>query len=135
MLFGDDVELPTSEVVSSRSHILVQYNGIRILYDLDDGYFTDAIKKDMTLCDYYFKRSYNTSLNKETGLDILGSKCLPLGFNYDVSLPGKFYGTDYGKLKNCLYRMMRVNKPENFEESPSYYPESGKPVILFSTRV
>lgn len=99
MLFGNNVQLHTSEVIASRSHILVECNDVRIIYDLDDGYFTDAIKKDMTLCDYYFKRSYSTIRNKEIGLDSYGSKCLPLGFNYDVNLPGKWYGVN-GILKN-----------------------------------
>lgn len=145
MLFGNNVQLHTSEVIASRSHILVECNDVRIIYDLDDGYNIDAIKKDITLCDYYFKRSFSTIRNKEIGLDVYGSKCQPLGFNYDVSLPGKLYGVNNSIfnpqnslhliLSQCVKRVIHLNKPENFEEVPSYKVDSGKPMILFSTRL
>lgn len=147
MLFGRDVEIRTSEAISSRSHVLANCNGANILYDLDDGYQNiDAIREDIKLCDFYFKRSFSTLRNKELGLDIFGSKLLPLGFNYNVILQGEWYGQYFSvrqKLRNslcsilphCISRMLYVDLPENIEMQPSFKLNSGKPKILFATRL
>lgn len=147
MLFGDDVEIHHVNFLASRAHILVEYRDAKILYDLDDGYQNiDGIKKDILICDLYFKRSFSSILNKDLGLDVYRSKMFPLGFNYDVALKGRYYGvpaTMRSRLRDCLSsvmptqvrRMLYPCLPENIEMLPSFKADSHKPVIMFYTRL
>ena len=80
----DNADNPDREL----GFLTAKSDGMKIVYDVLDGYqWPDAMKRHLTDCDYYFKRSFSEKENTRLFPD-LEHKIRPLGFNYHVTYPG-----------------------------------------------
>lgn len=127
---------------------------IKVVYDTFDG--EDVDRKELTWCDFYFKRScYNDYSGNP--VDTESKKIFPLGFNYSAYGPGDYsfvrlmFGlvsikslADINKALVSLIRLtplsylLRTSSGKNnaiyskFENSPFY---SNSPYIIFFARL
>ena len=119
--------------------VCVEYNGMKIVYDVADGYnITNAMKKLLDSTDLYYKRSYSREKNHQLFTPVQNKKMLPLGMNYSVFCKGNPYSYEWSKPKTFLHclRGEKLNSyftPDKFESYPQYKKENIK--ILFMTRL
>ena len=124
--------------------IEIKCNNLTIAYDMLDGYnFNDMQKTTQYLqsVDYYFKRSYNKSLNKEL-FPLHFHKIFPLGFNYYVTYPNnpitrKSSNALINSINTVLEKILHINfflcTPKTFEIDEIKI--NNPPKILFCTRL
>lgn len=118
--------------------------GDKISYiDVSDGYNDrDYVINHLNNCDYYFKRSFSTELNKEYGE--LASKMIPLGLNFTVynKQSAKYQILPYSKkeyiikklVSSCTnLRMMNEYYLEDFEKKPEGLKDNHK--VIFMARL
>lgn len=115
--------------------LLMEYRGLRVVYDLWDGYQDPAgIRRGLDACDVYFKRSFSREKNQALFPE-QAEKMHPLGFNYHLIYPGDPIQEPLWKAlaKPLLGRTPdRYFRPQVFEGSPE---GAEPPNILFQTRL
>lgn len=116
--------------------LLMEYRGLRVVYDLWDGYQDPAgMRKALECCDVYFKRSFSREKNLALFPD-MADKMYPLGLNYHLVYPGDPIQEPIWKAlaKPLLGRTPdRYFRPQIFEGEPE--PETAQSNILFQTRL
>lgn len=123
--------------------LLADYDGMRLVYDLDDTYW-DPVRMGELVdgCDLYFKRSFSASENARKLTAAQCAKVRPFGLYYATDWPGSPY--DWGRLpfyrrgpRAVLSPILRVLRgrfmPCVFEADPD---EVGRPLrVCFATRL
>lgn len=125
------------EQTGNLAAVIVDYDGIRIVYDVMDGYQNpQGMKYLLDNSDYYFKRSFSSKLNNELFDKEYNNKIHRLGMNYLVSCANNPYNSM--SLRSVLFAL-RGDKPnsyfinERFETTP--VKKHGNFKILFLTRL
>lgn len=114
-----------------------EYKGVRIAYDVCDGYPVPLMEKALEMADIYFKRSFSSEKNQKYFPLEQQKKIHPLGFNYHVTLPNSPLNEPLWKhLAKPLFGRApdRYFTPGVFEGKASYTGER-PPKILFLTRL
>lgn len=125
------------EQTENLAAVIVDYDGIRIVYDVMDGYQNpQGMRYLLGNSDYYFKRSFSSKLNNELFDEEYNKKIHRLGMNYLVSCANNPYNSM--SLRSVLFTL-RGDKPnsyfinERFETTP--VKKNGDFKILFLTRL
>lgn len=123
--------------------VLAEADGARLIYDLEDGYWTrKRMAELLDGCDFYFKRSLNREVNAQYFTEEQRAKMHPLGLNYFVDWPrnpyayGMYPYTQHamGSLSILVRRALRGRMlPARFEREPR--EPSERPTLIFSTRL
>ena len=123
--------------------VLVDYDGTRIAYDLEDGYWTrPRMRAILDECDCYFKRGFSTEENRRRLSPEQQEKMHALGLYISYGkapLPNPQSGNSkrMAGLDGFGYRVKSVLKPQytpqGFERPPRGL--SQKPTIIFSARL
>ena len=129
-----DVSREESHPLAALPVVLMEYRGLRVVYDLWDGYQDPAgIRRGLECCDVYFKRSFSREKNLDLFPD-MADKMHPLGLNHHLVYPGDPIQEPIWKAlaKPLLGRTPdRYFRPRVFEGEP----ENGQTNILFQTRL
>lgn len=143
--FKIDLVYEQSNLYPHLALVEAEIEGVKIAFDVKDGYNFDAEKVDAYLrtVDFYFKRSFSEEKNAALVAPENRQKMHPLGFNYHLSYPGnpldRFSFRDFKLsawqiLKPLIGRKhQRYFTPEVFE-APADYKEDA-PEIIFLTRL
>lgn len=115
--------------------VSVHYNGLKIIYDMLDGYqYKDEILEYYKLCDVYFKRSFSIEKNIKYGLV---EKMQPLGFNYYFTYLGS--PVNYEPIWKSILKPFLGKTPETYYTSKRFEGKAKKHgenlKILFLTRL
>jgi len=130
-------------------HLLVEYRGKRIIFDMNDGYdhCIEPIRYFLKNSDFYFKRSFSPEKNRELlsefcssqpGSDSVIAKMKPLGLYYFVTYPNS--PINRSLLVQAVRYFQRIRKGDAYF-TPSVFENKRKleivesPKILFFTRL
>jgi len=130
-------------------HLLVEYRGKRLVFDMNDGYdyCIEPIRYYLKNSDFYFKRSFSPEKNRELlsefctsdpGSDPVIAKMKPLGLYYFVTYPHS--PINRSLLIQAVRYFQRLRKADAYF-TPSRFENRGKlevvesPKILFYTRL
>lgn len=115
---------------------LVEIDGKRLVYDMNDGYNNiDIMHWYLDRCDLYFKRSFSAEKNERFFKEKL-QKIKPLGLFYKLSCPGnpldKYLTTrekllDWFGIKSSAYFTK-----EKFEGEKPEFKESGLKILFYT---
>lgn len=122
--------------VYQEAFLEAQVNGIRILFDLMDGYWYNRPETVFPLyhsADIVFKRSFSSVKNSEV-FGAFSEKIHPLGFNYHVFCPGSPLIGTTSKIEFLKKRIKGVTcYVSDYEAKMTHV--SARPRILFITRL
>ena len=122
--------------VYQEAFLEAQVNGIRILFDLMDGYWYNRPETVFPLyhsADIVFKRSFSSVKNSEI-FGAFSEKIHPLGFNYHVFCPGSPLIGTTSKIGFLKKRIKGVTcYVSDYEAKMTHV--SARPRILFITRL
>ena len=122
--------------VYQEAFLEAQVNGIRILFDLMDGYWYNRPETVFPLyhsADIVFKRSFSSVKNSEV-FGAFSEKIHPLGFNYHVFCPGSPLIGTTSKIGFLKKRIKGVTcYVSDYEAKMTHV--SARPRILFITRL
>ena len=120
--------------------VIVEYNGVRIVYDLMDGYQDISnMKYLLDESDIYFKRSFSSNVNLQFFTSDQIQKMYPLGMNYSVYIKNNPYCFSEDVIRRiiiCCLRGERLNPYftyKRFETTPVFKNNNIK--VLFLTRL
>lgn len=95
--------------------VRAKYKGMRIIYDVADGYGTGEWMRDLLDdCDFYFKRSYSTVKNDCLFHNAWANKMHPLGFNYHVTCEGNPYNYSKASVDEMIKNVLGKKKNSYF---------------------
>lgn len=123
--------------------VFVNYCGRRIVYDLEDSYWTRGRMRELLReCDVYFKRSFSTAENERHFSPEERAKMFPLGFYLQVDYPGNPFswggpapaGINLKRVVNGIRMLRRPPFTPDALEQPPRQSQPGSSV-LFSSRL